>query len=270
MKYIPASSIQEATDLVAQGALIIAGGTIVAPQIGRSGGAGQVLVDIAGLSQLSEIKVNTDTVELGATVTVDRIANDPRIQQELAALSQAAAAIGNPQVRRAATLGGNVAVAGATSDLCPALFSLDAEISCSNSQGTAWSSIASVSPAKQVITSARIKLVPNRRSAFRKFAWRHASGLTIASVAVTVVLQGNTVHATRIAVGGVSAKPVLLPQTAAALQGRSAGQETIQEIARQAAAEAPCDLAASPASGYRRRLIFSGIREALGEVLANA
>jgi CO/xanthine dehydrogenase FAD-binding subunit len=94
--------------------------------------------------------------------------------------------------------------------------------------------------------------------------------LTIASVAVTVIVQGNTVHATRIAVGGVSSKTALLPQTAAALQGRTAGQETIQEIARQAAAEAPCDLAAPPASDYRRRLIFSGVREVLGEVFANA
>ena len=250
--------------------MVIAGGTIVAPQIGRTGGAGQVLVDIAGLSQLHEIKFNTDTVELGATVTVDRVATYPRIQQELTALSQAAAAIGNPQVRRAATLGGNVAVASPTSDLCPALFSLDAEISCSSNQGTAWLPIAGLSLAKQLITSARIKLVPGRKPAFRKFAWRHASGLTIASVAVTLVLQGNTVQAARIAVGGVSAKTVLLPQTAAALQGRTAGPATIQEIATQAAAEAPCDLSALPASDYRRRLVLAGMHETLGEVFANA
>jgi CO/xanthine dehydrogenase FAD-binding subunit len=270
MKYIPASSIQEATDLVVQGAIVIAGGTILVPEIARSGGAGRVLVDIAGLTQLHEIVFTADVTEFGATVTVDRIASHPRVEQELTALGQAAAAIGNPQVRRAATLGGNVAVASATSDLCPALLSLDAEISCSNSEGLSWFHFDNFLSAKQLITSARIKLVPGRRSAFRKFAWRHASGITIASVAVAVVLQGATVQSARIAVGGVSAKPTLLLKTSAALQGRTTGQETIQEVCRQAAAEALCDLPSPPAGEYRRRLVLAGVCETLGEVFANA
>src|ERR1700724_371486 len=135
MKYIPASSIHEAADLMVQGAVVIAGGTILVPEIARDGGAGRILVDIGGLPQLREIAFTQDMAELGATVTADSIASHPQVQRDLTALGQAAGAIGNPQVRRAATLGGNVAVASATSDLCPALLSLDAEISCSSSQG---------------------------------------------------------------------------------------------------------------------------------------
>ena len=163
-----------------------------------------------------------------------------------------------------------MAVAAGTSDLCPALLSLDAEIFSTSSQGPAQIAFSNFLSSKQFITSVRIKLVPGRKSAFRKFAWRHASGITIASVSVAVVMQGTTVAAARIAVGGVSAKPVLLPKAAAALQGQSAGQETIQEIARQAASEAPCDLPEPPAAEYRRRLVLAGMRESLGEVLANA
>src|SRR5205823_4237338 len=194
--------------------------------------------DIAGLPQLREITFAQDVAELGSAVTVETIAHHPRIQQELTALGQAAAAIGNPQVRRAATLGGNVAVAAGTSDLCSALLSLDAEIFSTSSQGPTQIGFSNFLPSKQFITSVRIKLVPGRKSAFRKFAWRHASGITIASVSVAVVMQGTTVASARIAVGGVSAKPVLLLKAAATLQGQSAGQETIQEISRQAASEA--------------------------------
>ena len=270
MKYIPASSIQAAADLVVQGATVLAGGTILVPEIARTGGSDRVLVDIAGLPQLREMAFTQDVVELGAAVTVDSIAHHPRIRDELTALGQAAVAIGNPQVRRAATLGGNVAVARGASDLCPALLSLDAEISCTSSQGTIQFPFSNFSAARQLITSVRIKVVPGRKSAFRKFAWRRASGITIASVSVALVMQGTTVEAARIAVGGVSAKPTLLLKTAAALQGRSIGQETIQEISRQAAAEAPYDLPDPPAPEYRRRLIAAGVSETLGEVFANA
>jgi CO/xanthine dehydrogenase FAD-binding subunit len=270
MKYIPASSIQEAADLVIQGATVLAGGTILVPEIARTGGADRVLVDIAGLAQLCEITVAQDVAELGSAVTVDSVAHHPRVQQELTALSQAAAAIGNPQVRRAATLGGNVAVAAGTSDLCPALLSLDAEIFSTSSQGPAQIPFSDFLSSKQLITSVTIKLVAGRKSAFRKFAWRHASGLTIASVSVAVVMQGPTVAAARIAVGGVSAKPVLLLKAAAALQGQSPSQKAIQEISRQAASEAPCDVPDPPAAEYRRRLVLTGMREILSEVFANA
>ena len=249
---------------------MLAGGTILVPEIARTGGADRILVDIAGLPQLREITFAQDVAELGSAVTVETIAHHPRIQQELTALGQAAAAIGNPQVRRAATPGGNVAVAAGTSDLCPALLSLDAEIFSTSSQGPVQIPFSNFLSSKQFITSVRIKLVAGRKSAFRKFAWRHASGITIASVSVAVVMQGATVASARIAVGGVSAKPVLLLKAGAALQGQSSSQETIQEISRQAASEAPCDLPDPPAAEYRRRLVLAGMREALGEVLANA
>jgi len=89
-----------------------------------------MLVDIGRLKELARIWSDDTALYLGATSSLARIAVDAAIRSNFQALAEAAAAVGNPQVRRAATIGGNVALGSATADLVPALLVLDAQVIC--------------------------------------------------------------------------------------------------------------------------------------------
>lgn len=67
------------------------------------------LVNIKGVEGLDEIRELDDGgFEIGALVKIARLASEPRFSGGLAALAEAAGSVATPQIRSAATLGGNL------------------------------------------------------------------------------------------------------------------------------------------------------------------
>jgi 4-hydroxybenzoyl-CoA reductase subunit beta len=67
-----------------------------------------LLVDLSGIDELSEIKTDGRGVTIGAGVTIAALARDKAIASRYRALAQAAAAIAGPGHRVMATVGGNL------------------------------------------------------------------------------------------------------------------------------------------------------------------
>ena len=87
----------------------IAGGTDLLPNMRRGLAAPPRLVDLSGLSGMSDIGFGADgALEVGAGVTLASLASDPRLARHLPALAEAARAAAGPGHRSAATLGGNL------------------------------------------------------------------------------------------------------------------------------------------------------------------
>lgn len=90
------------------GAQILAGGQDVLTVMKDDIAAPDALVDIGGLG-LAGIADGPDGVlEIGATTTIQEIADDARIAERFPALREAARSIASPQIRSQATLGGNL------------------------------------------------------------------------------------------------------------------------------------------------------------------
>jgi len=68
----------------------------------------RVLVDLAGIPELSEIRATPDGVDIGAMATISRIAKDPEVVQRYGVLAAAAVQVASPQIRNNGTIGGNV------------------------------------------------------------------------------------------------------------------------------------------------------------------
>jgi xanthine dehydrogenase YagS FAD-binding subunit len=66
------------------------------------------VVDLGAISRLAHLEVGDDGAHIGATVTVERIATDSAVRARYGVLAAAAADLGTPQIRRMATLGGNL------------------------------------------------------------------------------------------------------------------------------------------------------------------
>lgn len=86
------------------------------------------LVDLRRIEGLDALAVTGERLEVGAMVTLDTLARDPRVRERARALAQAAALTGDAQIRNMASIGGTLAYDGSSSDLAAALIALGAEV----------------------------------------------------------------------------------------------------------------------------------------------
>jgi carbon-monoxide dehydrogenase medium subunit len=272
VNYIRPSTVEQAAALVArqEGAMLLGGGTVLVPELVRQGPSAGTLVDIGGIDGLRRLEPSNGRLELGAMVALGRIAASAEIGKDCAALSQAAAAIGNPQVRQAATVGGNLALGQPVADLPTALLALGAEVLEFGAEGETSRPVErflaeGLSPGS-LITAVRLPREDGRRSGFAKFAWRRASGKTIVSVAAALRIESGRIAAPRLTAGGLCHRAMRLPEAEELLQGRAWSEELAREAGDRAGRESVCDVAQPPGEDYRRRLVAVGIRRLLVEL----
>ena len=262
MRYRRAASLAEAIAELGDGAVPLAGGTVIVPEAVRRG-EGPDVVDISRIAALHELTRGA-TVRIGAMVTLDQLAR----LAGLTALAAAAAEVGNPAVRLRGTLGGNLGYRAPYPNLPPALIALGARavlVDAGGERAVAVEDLVRTGPPPGALI-ARVELAGDAaRSAFRKFAWRRSSGRTLVTVAV-----GGTPEAPRIAVGGLCRHAVRLPGAEALLAGRAWTADAIRRAAAHAADEAPADVAEFPPAIYRRRLVAAGVRRALADLAGGA
>ncbi len=90
------------------GSRFIAGGTDLLVNMRRGISNPDLLVDLSGIDELTELKTGERGATIGAGVTIAMLARDPAIADQYRALAQAAAAIAGPGHRVVATVGGNL------------------------------------------------------------------------------------------------------------------------------------------------------------------
>lgn len=90
------------------GSRYVAGGTDLIVNMRRGITGPDLLVDLSGIDELTEIKSDGRGVTIGAGVTIAALARNAAIASQYRALAQAAAAIAGPGHRAMATVGGNL------------------------------------------------------------------------------------------------------------------------------------------------------------------
>jgi 4-hydroxybenzoyl-CoA reductase subunit beta len=113
LRHLRPSSVEAAAEAVAQydGAMLIAGGTDLVPNLKRRQFDAPVLVSLRGIAGFD--RITGDAVGgmfVGAGATLDQVASHPALQSEYRALAQAAGFVSTPQIRHMGTIGGNLLV----------------------------------------------------------------------------------------------------------------------------------------------------------------
>ncbi len=103
-------TVQEAVAACAKhpGSRFIAGGTDLLVNMRRGISSPDLLVDISGIDELSEIKIDASGTTIGAGVTIATLVRNTAIAGQYRALAQAAVAIAGPGHRIMGTVGGNL------------------------------------------------------------------------------------------------------------------------------------------------------------------
>jgi xanthine dehydrogenase FAD-binding subunit len=127
--YHKANSITEAIALLGQypSSNLIAGGTDILVRLHEGNQDYQHLVDIHNIAELKKIeRLQDGTITIGSGATFSEIIDSPVIRETLPVLIEGAESIGGPQVRNAATIGGNICNGAPSADSAAPLLVLNA------------------------------------------------------------------------------------------------------------------------------------------------
>ena len=174
------------------GAHVLAGGTDFMVEVNFGHRRPEDIVALARVDQLRLWGIEGETVRLGAGVTCSQLMQPP-LADALPALAQAARTVGSPQIRNAATIGGNLGTGSPAGDLLPVLSALDATIVVRSRERPRVLSIHDflVGPKRtalqpgELVTEVVVAL-PKGPQEFMKVGVRNAMVIAIANLALVV------------------------------------------------------------------------------------
>jgi CO/xanthine dehydrogenase FAD-binding subunit len=139
MSVLISTTLDEALGALAAepASMILAGGTDAMVEVNSGHRRPHAVIAVGRIPELRTWShdVETGTLRIGAAVTYAELEVEPFLGW-VPALSQAARTVGSPQIRHAATLGGNVATCSPAGDGLPVLAALDAIVHVVSSGGS--------------------------------------------------------------------------------------------------------------------------------------
>jgi carbon-monoxide dehydrogenase medium subunit len=129
-EYHAASSVDDAIRLLSahEDAKILAGGHSLLPMMKLRFAEPAHLIDINGLTELKGIRLDGDTIRIGAMTTENELIASEILQQHCPLLVDAAKLVADPQVRSRGTIGGDVAHGDPGNDHPAVMLALDAQL----------------------------------------------------------------------------------------------------------------------------------------------
>jgi CO/xanthine dehydrogenase FAD-binding subunit len=251
-------TLAEAARALGPGAVFLNGGTLVMRAV-NDGTAPPRLIRSTDPA-LTRLAAGGDAVTLGAGVTMRRIL----AERDLAFLHPVARAVGGPQVRNMATVGGNLFAPHPYGDLAVALLALGAR---------AVMAAGGVRPLDELLRDrdrpglvAAIE-VPRPREprafGFHKVSRIKPKGVSVLCVAAYLPREGGRIRGARVAWGGMGPGPVRGHAAERVLDGQGLDAATIGRAAAQAAEGLSPPTDALATDWYRREVAGVHLRRLL-------
>ena len=258
-------SLEEALELKSERpeAVPVAGGTDLMVELNARRARPPALLDLSHLEELKTWRRDNGNVFVGAGMTFARIAAE---LGAFPALRQAALSVGSPQIRRRATIGGNLATASPAGDGIAVLAAYDAAVVVSRAGATRtipWDDFlvgpkrTSLAP-EELITGVEWRVADGPGS-FAKVGVRNAMVIAVASACLQ--LDGDGV--VRLALGSVAPTVVRARRAEAFARGHL---DPVEFGLRAASAAQPIDDLRGTAA-YRRHAVTVLARRALTAAL---
>jgi len=273
--YACPGTLSEAVTLLASGngeAKALAGGQSLLPMLAFRLAQPSLLVDLRKLSDLREISLSADGVQLGAMVRWRDILDDARLASAHPLLKAAVTEVAHYQIRNRGTVGGSLAHADPAAEMPGIAVTCEAEISVTGKSGRRaikasgffHGPLMTALAADEIIVDVRLsKWPPQRRWGFIEFARRRGDFALAAAAVFYDQDENGKARNAHVGAIGVADRPLRLSSVEAVLNGRAVDDETIAqaEAAACAAVDPQDDIHASAA--YRRALIGTMVERAL-------
>jgi carbon-monoxide dehydrogenase medium subunit len=273
--YFRAGSIREAHELLRRhpGAKLLAGGHSLIPLLKFRLAAPPALIDIGRIAELKGIVKTDGALRIGALTTHAELASSSVLKAGCPMLAEAAAQIGDQQVRNCGTIGGNLAHADPASDLPTVLVALGARIVSAGPQGERRipagdffrGMMTTALGDGEILTAVELdERTPDQGMAYAKFP-HPASRYAVVGAAAAVRVTDRACIDARVAIGGLLPVATRARAVETALVGVPTSQNTIQKAAEQVSgalgSEVLEDLFAS--ADYRKAMAVVYVKRAL-------
>lgn len=260
--YHRATSLDDALKKMAAsggGAKFLAGGHSLIPMMKMRLAAPEALIDIARIPELAGIREKDGKIEIGAATTHHAIASSALLEDKCPIIAEAAATIGDQQVRNRGTIGGSLAHADPSADMPAVMLALDADIHLKSAKGARtvkasafFQDLFTVDLQSDEILTA-VSFAPAKVSAYVKL-YQKASHYALVGVAAVLDAKGGKINSARIGLTGATTHATRLTSVEQALVGQ--GKDGVEQATKGAGAgleHVNADLHAS--EDYRRAMV---------------
>lgn len=247
-----------------QEARLLGGGTLLVRRVNEGDVSIGTYVRLLA-PELEQIEVGDEVVQLGAGVTMSRIANTPALDF----LAPVARSIGGPAVRAAATVGGNLFAPSPYGDFGVALLALGAVVAVENAQGVTEVDLESFFKSRArlaagtIVTAVRFARPKPGDFRFVKISRVKPKGAAVLSIGAQVSKANDRVSAARVALGAMAATPIRARRAEEALVGAALTADNVQRAAALAAADGAPSSDAIASAWYRNAVLPVHLRRLL-------
>ncbi len=205
-------------------AIVLAGGTDLMVEVNDGRRPLTRVVAIGRVPGLAGVEVEGAELVIGAATPFARLEPDP-VARLAPALAYAARTVGSPQIRNAATVGGNLGTASPAGDALPVLLALGATLEIASVAGRRTVAVSEffTGPKRSVLAAGELVVavrVPVHRGPqdYLKVGVRNAMVIAVASLAIVVDLDDRSVG---IGLGSVGPTPLAAPDACAWIAKRA-------------------------------------------------
>ena len=234
--YVRPDTIDEAIALLAErgeDARVLAGGQSLMAMLNLRLADPSMLIDIARLGELGDIRDLGDKIEIGAAVTQNKLLAWPHLANKLPLLAAALPFVGHFQTRNKGTVCGSIAHADPSSELPLSLALLEGEAVLRSKRGERvlaakdfqLGMMTTARAPDELITAVRFPVMAGRGVAFREVARRHGD---FAIIAIAVVIEDK--KTARLGIGGVAGTPVV---QRIAMNGGASVKDAVEKLASE-------------------------------------
>ena len=280
--YFAARSLEEALALLTthgDDAKLLAGGHSLIPAMKLRLATQKYLIDLGTVPGLRGVRVDGDSLTIGALTVHADVASSDLVHQRLPGLAEAALLIGDVQVRNCGTIGGSVAHNDPAADFPVILLALNASfviVSPSGSRTVAAADFfvdffTTALAANEVLTEIRVPLPSSGTGTAYAKLGHPASGYVVVSAGVLLNRQSSgQCAAACIALGGLGGGPRRAAATEDALQGQALTPEVIAAAAARAAEGTDPDGDTYASAAYKRHVVGVYAQKAIAEAVRRA
>ena len=290
MEYYRPRTIEEAVQMKGTDSLYIAGGTDLGVMLAEVSEDPSALIDLCGINGLAGIKILKDGLFIGPCTAIADIAAaktaGPAETKLPDALVQGAAAIGSPQIRNMATIGGNICNASPCGDTLSPLAVLGAVFTVQGPEGLRRLSTGDFfrGPKQTALKPSEILtgiIIPSEYldsgvSGFRMTGKRNGQAISQVNMAVRLVISEGIIKDAAAAAGSVAPVPLRLSRCEKLLKGSAAnsfsaesgGSALLKELIQTAEEEVLPISDVRAGENYRRSVSGSLLADIVTELIS--
>lgn len=239
-RYVAPESLEQTLALLARHgteAKVLAGGQSLMPLLNMRLARPSILIDLNRIPALDYIQEDNGTVRIGAMTRQRQAERSPLVTRRLPLLSAALPFVGHLQIRSRGTVGGSIAHADPSAELPAVLVALGGSVVLRSSRRTREvpgdeffvSYLTTALRPDELLTEVRFPAHDGQGTAFVEIARRHGD-FALAGVAATVAMRGTRCVQARLALTGVGATPVRIPDAEAAVTDRVLNDGVLAEV----------------------------------------